>query len=208
MLKHCQLFFASSVLFALFLQTSCSTPPLESPVTDPESVWAERQQQLARIQYWYLNGRVAVNNGTEAWHLDMDWSQQGQDYQMQLSGPFGAGRVKLAGNASGVLLTNADDQAFYADSAEKLLYEITGVSMPVDEMRYWIVGLAGPGQTGKTQLDQQGRLAAVEDTRWKVRFRGYMAVNGVDLPRKIFIDRADRQIDVRLVVDNWKLGVH
>lgn len=208
MFKHSHLNFFFSLLLAVFSLTACTTVPVESPVTDPDTAWMAHQKQLEGVQYWYLSGRVAVQNGVEAWHLDLSWSQKGEDYQVQLSGPFGAGRVMLVGNAQGVLLTDSDNQKFYADSAEKLLYETTGVTMPVEGLRYWIVGLTGPQQKTKPELDKQGRLAYLEDAKWKVRFRGYMPVNGLQLPRKIFIDRADKEIDVRLVVDDWKLGVH
>ena len=78
--------------------------------------------------------------------------------------------------------------------------------MPVAGLRYWVVGLASPGQKDHPKLDQQGRLAYLEDEGWKVRFKRYSQVSGVDLPRKVFIVKNDKELDVRLVVDNWKLG--
>ena len=203
---HLKIVFFSIFVFSLL--SACTSVPVDKPVDDPVAAWSQRQKQLDGIQYWYLSGRVAVKNGVEAWNLDMNWSQKGEDYQVELSGPFGAGKVRLTGNARGVSLTDSDNQTFQADSAEQLLYETTGVTMPVEGLRYWIVGLTGPQQKSKPELDNQGRLAYLEDARWKVKFRGYMGVNGLTLPRKIFIERADKEIDVRLVVDNWKLGVH
>jgi len=204
--RHLKIFFIAT--FVISILTACTSTPVVRPVDDPAVAWLQRQKQLDGIQYWYLSGRVAVQNGVEAWNLDMNWSQKGEDYQVELSGPFGAGRVRLEGNPRGVLLTDSDNQTFRAESAEQLLYRTTGVTMPVEGLRYWIVGLTGPKQKSQPQLDNQGRLAYLEDTRWKVKFRGYMGVNGLELPRKIFIERADKEIDVRLVVDNWKLGVH
>lgn len=200
-----------SVLVCLVVVTwlsACTTVPPEMPVSDPHTAWQQRQKQLDGIQYWYLTGRVAVNNGVEAWQLDMNWSQKGEAYLVELSGPFGAGKVRLAGNDQGVLLTDSDNQQYRAESAEQLLYQQTGVTVPVEGLRYWIVGLAGPTQKQSPQLDGQGRLAYLENANWQVKFRGYSQVNGLELPRKIFIARPDREIDVRLVVDSWKLGVH
>ena len=197
-----------SYLLILSCLSACTVMPPETPVSDPVAAWQKRQQQLDGIQYWYLTGRVAVNNGVEAWHLDMNWSQKGEAYLVELSGPFGAGKVRLAGNDRGVLLTNADNQQYQAESAERLLYEQTGVTVPVEGLRYWIVGLASPTQKHTPQLDSQGRLAYLQNGNWTVKFRSYSQVNGLELPRKIFIARPDREIDVRLVVDSWKLGVH
>ena len=196
------------VLFAtaVLLLAGCSSVPDLPPVDDPQAVWQVRQQQLVRIQHWHLQGRIAVSNGSEAWNLDLDWEQQGEDYQIQLNGPFGAGRVKLVGNAHGVLLHDANDQLFYADHPGSLLFERTGVQVPVEGLRYWILGLASPQQQHVPELDAQGRLAYLEDDNWQVKFRRYAAVNSVHLPDKIFINKAAQDIDVRLVVDSWQLG--
>ena len=173
---------------------------------DPEVTWTQRQSELSSIKYWHLTGRLAVVNGEDSWNLNLDWQQKGDDYQIQLHGLFGAGKVKLVGNADGVLLKDSDDQTFYADTPELLLYEQTGVFMPVAGLRYWVVGLTSPGQREKPKLDSLGRLAYLEDANWKVNFKRYTQVSGIDLPRKVFIVRNGNDLDVRLVVDKWKLG--
>jgi len=194
------------LLAAILLHAGCTSVPALKPVADPQRAWQERQQQLSRIQYWHLSGRMAVNNGSEAWQINLDWQQRGEDYQIQLNGPFGAGKVRLVGNAHGVLLHDSNDQTFYADHPGTLLYERTGVMMPVEGLRYWILGLASPQQQQQPELDAQGRLAYLEDANWQVKFRRYADVNSVQLPDKIFINKSTQDIDVRLVIDNWQLG--
>lgn len=194
------------LLAAMLLHAGCTSVPALKPADDPQRAWQERQQQLSRIQYWHLTGRLAVNNGSEAWHINLDWQQRGEDYQIQLNGPFGAGKVKLVGNATGVLLHDSNDQTFYADHPGKLLYDRTGVTMPVEGLRYWILGLTSPQQQQPPQLDAGGRLAYLEDDNWQVKFRRYAEINSVHLPDKIFIHKASQDIEVRLVVDNWQLG--
>lgn len=196
------------LLAAVLLQAGCTSMPDLPPVDDPQRVWQERQQQLSRISHWHLSGRLAVTNGGEAWHINLDWQQRGEDYQIQLNGPFGAGKVRLVGNAHGVQLHDANEQTFYADHPGDLLYERTGVMMPVEGLRYWILGLASPQQLQQPELDAQGRLAYLEDDSWQVKFRRYAAVNSVQLPDKIFINKAAQDIDVRLVVDTWQLGAN
>lgn len=201
-------YYFSGVIFLTWLLSACSSVVLDSQslatVSDP--VWAERQARLSTIKSWNLTGRLAVNNGVEAWNLDMSWQQYNGNYHIELSGPFGAGKVRLVGNERGVVLHSADDQTYHAERPDDLLYAATGVTMPVEGLRYWIVGLASPGHTGKTRLDTRSRLAYLEDSNWSVKFRRYTTVAGMQLPDKIFIDRADREIDVRLVVDQWKIN--
>lgn len=196
------------LLLVAALAAGCaSAPPPPPPVANPTQVWQHREAQLSRIAYWHLHGRVAVRHDNEAWNINLDWRQRGQDYRIQLSGPFGAGEVRLIGNAAGVELKDSDDRSYYADNPEALLHERTGVTMPVADLRYWILGLSTPEQTRVPRLDDQGRLAFLEQNQWRVRFKRYTDVNGVQLPDKIFISKPGEKIDVRLVVDEWKLGL-
>ena len=195
------------LMLVALLATGCASLPEPPPVENPDQVWQQRRDQLSRIAYWHLSGRLAVTNGTEAWHIDLDWLQKGDDYQIQLNGPFGAGKVRLTGNAAGVSLRDADNQTFYADNPGELLRERTGVVMPVEGLRYWILGLSTPQQKQQPKLDPQGRLAYLEDNHWQVKFRRYTEVSGLQLPDKIFITRPEQEIGVRLVVDAWKLGL-
>ena len=195
------------LILAVVLQAGCASIPEPPPVDNPGLVWEQRRDELSRIAYWHLTGRLAVRSGNDAWNINLDWQQKGDDYQILLNGPFGAGKVKLIGNAAGVELRDAENKTFYADKPGELLRERTGVTMPVEGLRYWIVGLSTPQQTSQPKLDPQGRIAALEDNHWRVKFRRYTEVSGLQLPEKIFISKPEQQIDVRLVVDEWKLGV-
>lgn len=188
------------------LAAGCASLPEPPAVDHPGQVWQQRREALSRIAYWHLTGRLAVRNGNEAWNIHLDWQQKGDDYQIILNGPFGAGKVKLTGDKAGVALQDSDNQTFYADNPGELLRERTGVSMPVAGLRYWILGLDTPGQSNAPKLDPQGRLAYLEDKQWQVNFRRYTEVSGLQLPEKIFIDRPAQEIKVRLVVDEWRLG--
>jgi len=194
------------LLLVAVLGAGCASLPEPPPADNPGQVWKQRRDALSRIAYWHLTGRLAVRNGTEAWNIHLDWQQKGDDYQIILNGPFGAGKVKLTGDKAGVALQDSDDQTFYADNPGELLRERTGVIMPVEGLRYWILGLDTPGQTHQPKLDPQGRLAYLVDNRWRVNFRRYTEVSGLQLPEKIFIAKPEQDINVRLVVDEWQLG--
>lgn len=196
------------LILLVALEAGCaSVPPPPPPVDNPAQVWQQRREELSRIAYWHLTGRLAVRNGDDAWNIHLDWQQRGDDYRIQLNGPFGAGKVRLIGNANGVELHDSDNHIFYADKPGELLAERTGVSMPVAGLRYWILGLSTPQQKQPPRLDDRGRLAYLEDDHWRVNFRRYTNVDGLQLPDKIFISKPAQTIDVRLVVDEWKLGL-
>jgi len=185
---------------ALFLAACSSTPHLPS-----ETSWNDRQQNLSDLNHWFVSGRVAIQNGVESWHVNLLWLQQADEYKIRLYGPFGAGQVQLKGNSHHAELLNSDAERFVASDVDQLLYDKTGVKMPVSELRYWMLGLPAPNGQNKTQLDKTGRLKILHQSNWQVRYKRYGSVNGLVLPTKIFAHRHD--LDVRVVIDKWELGV-
>lgn len=218
------IFIALSIALGFFL-TSCASISNTDTKTkyDPQSqaqaqlLWHTRQQQLLKVTDWHMQGRLVVVNGVELWSLSVDWQQRGEQYVIFLSGPFGAGKVQLVGSANGVLLKNSDDQIFYAETAEELLLEHTGVAMPLSYLRFWILGLQHPDSTNHNELfDQAGRLESLRfgldnQLAWNVAFKRYITIStkknnepkiSYELPDKIFINQGD-DIKVRVVVGQW-----
>lgn len=185
------------------LLTACTTVE-EVPDYLNTGSWQAHQASLADMRYWFASGRAAINNGVESWQVNLLWLQQGNDYKIRLFGPFGAGQIQLSGNDGVVELLTSDNERFYSDNIDSLLYERTGVKMPVAELRYWMIGLPSPGIANKTRIDKHGRLSRLQQGAWRVRYKRYVPVNGLVLPRKIFADKQD--LDVRVVIDEWKLG--
>ncbi|MDZ7662060.1 lipoprotein insertase outer membrane protein LolB [Thiohalophilus sp.] len=179
----------------------CAAPPADrGPPPDREA----RQQQLDALDSWRVKGRVAIINGTEAWHLNVIWRQQDDEYHIELWGPFGSGRVQLEGDAQGVRLVDSHRRTYYARDPESLLYEHTGVKMPVSGLRYWILGLTDPQQDQQQpRRDERDRLASVQQGSWYVNFRRYTRLGQVVLPDRLWVDKDDLQ--VKLVVDDWQL---
>ena len=191
-------------LLAVMSLTACTTTPPHVFVADPDKKWEQRKTELSEINDWFLNGRVAIINGQESWHLTMEWQRHDDKYILDLSGPFGAGHAQLTGTNDGVVLVDSDQNYFYADSPDRLLREVTGLRMPVKSLLYWMRGLPNWNiKKEKQQLDEFGRLALLQQDGWRVRFKRYIDVDKHELPQKIFIDGFD--LKVKIFVDEWNL---
>lgn len=192
------------VLLAVISLTACTTTPPHKPVADPDKKWEQRKSELSEINDWVLNGRVAIINGQESWHLSMDWQRHDDKYILDLSGPFGAGHAQLTGTDEGVVLVDADKNYFYADSPDRLLKEVTGVYMPVKSLLYWMRGIPNWNiKKQKEKIDGFGRLYQLQQDGWRIRFKGYVDAGKHELPQKIFID--GHNIKVKIFVDEWDL---
>lgn len=191
-------------LLAVMSLTACTTTPPHVFVADPGKKWEQRKTELSKINDWYLNGRVAIINGQESWHLTMEWQRHDDKYILDLSGPFGAGHAQLTGTDDGVVLVDSDKNYFFADSPDRLLQEVTGLRMPVKSLLYWMRGLPNWNiKKEKQQLDEFGRLQQLQQDDWRVRFKQYVNVDKHELPQKIFIDGYD--VKVKIFVDEWNI---
>lgn len=191
-------------LLVVMSLTACTTPRPHAYVADPDKKWEQRQDTLSKINDWHLNGRIAIINGVESWHLSMQWQRHDDKYILDLSGPFGAGHSQLTGTNEGVVLVDSDENYFYADSPDHLLEEVTGVRMPVTSLLYWMRGLPNWNIKKQNQkIDEFGRLRQLQQDGWRIRFKRYVDVGKHELPQKVFID--GHNLKVKVFVDEWDL---
>ena len=191
------------LLLCALVISGCTTTPNLIPVNDPDAIWKNHQQDIAMLQQWQLKGRIAIKNDHESWFLKVDWQQQPEKYEVLLSGPF-SGMVKLSGNQDVVDLTDGE-QTFQAPDAEVLLLEHTGIRMPVNGLRYWVLGLPQPNKKiNDLQLNVEGRLSSLHQDEWQVNISRYQTYNGKTLPAKLVIK--NHHLNVKLIVDQWQLN--
>jgi len=199
------------LVFATIFFAGCSTTAPHKFVAEPEKKWEQRKSEISKINDWSFNGRVSIINGHESWLLNMQWQFHSGEYRLDLSGPFGAGHAQLRGSDDGVILTDSDQNNFYASNPDRLLHEITGVRMPVQSLLYWMRGI--PNRNIKKQqekIDAFGRLQKIKQDGWNVHIKQYTQVAGTatekqihELPEKIFID--GHGLNVKVFVEDWDL---
>ena len=187
------------LLHACAITPSKNVPPLTA---------AEQQTLLRELSAYTLDGRVGVRAGDKGWQANVHWQQRGDVSEVRLSGPFGAGALKLRLQGSELQMTDSRGHKLQGEEASSALREQLGFVPPLTSLRYWLLGLpdpalqADPAARGAdatvTQFDQQDWHLAYEDFRGEVVARGKL-----NLPRKLTATR--EAIRLRLVVDRWRL---
>ena len=181
--------------------TACATqlPVDEQLIRDQ---WQANQDKLTQLDKWQLKGRIAVSMKKQAWSASLQWAQERQNYQINIIAPLGQGSIELEGNGRGVSMRVAKNRVLHADAPETLLRENLGWSAPVSGLMYWIRGIPVPGQrVTNLLLDEKGRVNRMQQSGWQVSYTGYLNQGGIDLPRKITLERGGFKL--RLVVRNW-----
>ena len=192
--------FLTAFIFVLLI-SSCAT---RSPVSiDGEVLWQSHKLALMELKIWQTRGRVGVIAANEGWSAAFDWRQQQAEYWIRISGPFGQSIFELEGKPRYVMLKTGEKEAQIARSADVLLEQQTGWALPVDGLRYWIVGLPVPGLPEKHTVDSQGQLSSLNQSGWQIEYKSYQQVDGYRLPKKLHM--VNKDVRVKLIAKKWQV---
>ncbi|MBS0417707.1 MAG: outer membrane lipoprotein LolB [Proteobacteria bacterium] len=180
---------------------SCRTVPVHHEAPVEAQSWEARRPQLQARNKFELKGRVAVATGSDGFNARLRWTQDGNQTHMSLDGPLGAGGVQVTSNGSGVSIVTSRGDRLNNDAARAELANRLGFDPPIDNLRYWVLGVPEPGHPAQESLDSQQRLATLEQDGWQIQYTDYMSVGGEWLPSKLTLQR--QGVRVRLVVDGW-----
>lgn len=187
---------AAAVL--LFAGGCATLPPPAAPVED----WPARRAALQALDDWSLGGRIAVAAGENGFSGGFDWAQQGERADIALSGPMGGAglAIRVEGESLRVVLRG---ETYTGDDARRLIEERIGPghSLPVAEMRYWLVGAPAPGPAYEETIGEDRRLAGLSQSGWQVRYEKYGLTRGIDLPTRLEMTSSDLRL--RVVVSKW-----
>lgn len=190
-----------AALAVLLLAGGCTTvPPPERP-----DDWPSRRAALQALQTWTLEGRVGVAAGDDGFSGGFDWVQRGPDADVEISGPMGGSalKIRVVGDKGVQSVSSRGKET--ADTEQFLArYFGPGRPLPVEAMRYWLVGVPAPTAAHEETLGVDQRLASLEQSGWQVRYDRYVAVGALALPERI--EMTTEGLRVRVVVSDWQLS--
>jgi len=103
-------------------------------------------------------------------------------------------------------LTNNEGKHYTSDNPDDMIQKLTGMSIPLDNLRLWMLGLPGDG-TDFT-LDSQYRLSQVKFTQngkpGTVVYQSYDDDAKPSLPQRLEMTQGEQRI--KLKMDNWTLN--
>lgn len=177
--------FRLGAVLAVSLLASCASVPPASPDIDPATLnaaWALRQQQLGSVHGFQLNGRVAVKGGGLSGALR--WQQEGAHFSLRIAGPFGAGALSMEGTAEQVAIKGKDIDIVTTEP-QLVLAQRTGWRLPLDSLRWWVLGLPDPQSEADVVLDADGRALQMQQAGWTLRYSDYRRDSTPALPGRI-----------------------
>jgi outer membrane lipoprotein LolB len=169
-------------------------------VTQPQRiVGASGVRDAAELSVWTASGRMGVSGVAQAGSGGFTWNQQTDVSDVQLRGPVGIGSLLIHIEGQRLTLQASDGTQYDADQALKELELRLGAPVPVTQLRYWLLGLAAPGERSwsdpGTTLEQDG---------WQIGFTDWLQRDVLRLPGRIILTR--EQVRIVIVVQEWRLA--
>jgi outer membrane lipoprotein LolB len=192
---------------AALLLSGCATQaPVKPPSARIAQLWQQHASAVRAQDDWILNARIAASTEDDGWSGKLYWQQGRDDFHISFNAPSGQGGLRLDGRPQHVEMLTSDGERHVASDAESLLQQTLGWELPLSSLRYWVRGIPVPASDEMPVLafDESGRLTRLRQSDWAVEYPAYRPVDGLMLPRKVFLENAE--FSVRLVIDRWVTG--
>lgn len=189
----------SLVLCALVLAAALGACVTTRAPTPAAVGWEQRVADLQGLASWQLDGRAAVAVGTQGWQATLNWRQHGDAAEVHLSGPFGVGALLLKRTPDGLSLNDAPP----SDAVLAQLQERLGFELPIDKLRYWLLGVPDPSAAFTLTRNDQDRALQLVQGDWTIDYDRYRSADGESMPAHLVMSREG--VRVRIVVDRWNL---
>lgn len=162
---------------------------------------------LEHLDNWHARGRLGVSGPENGGSGSFDWEQRGDRTEVQIRGPVGVGsvRLQLRGDPSSpeLKLETADGRKLESAAAWDELEARLGAAVPAGNLRYWMLGLAAPGEHLWHEPAADG-VVTLEQGGWRIDYQRYSTEPGARVPVKMSASNGEAR--VRIVVDRWQLG--
>lgn len=182
------------LLTGILTLSGCSTLS-----TTPEIAYqpTTAQNELYDLQRWAFEGRIAITGKNDAWSANINWEHSPTEDLIKLSGPLGQGGVLIQLNASGVTIDQGGGDVKSSTDVENFINQQVGLSVPVNSLRYWVVGLPDKSQTASTIEN------GFEQVGWKNQYKTMQPVGSYVLPRNMTV--TSETVKLKLFIDQWIL---
>jgi len=188
---------------ALAVLAGCRTAPPPAVIgPGADAPWPEQRAALEKLDAYSLTGRVAVAASGEGFSGTLRYQQQPHRSDLSLDGPMGMGgvRVTLDGETLSIATSGGDHLDGGAARAE--LERRLGFTLPLAEMRWWLLGIPAPGEASVDADAASGEIRAFVQQGWRIGIDARAPAMGFSLPQRLTATRDGARM--KLLVEQWR----
>lgn len=185
--------------------TNTSSVP-NANISQSSGPWLDHKKSLENLLTYQARGKFAYIATGKTTSANFAWYQRSQnEYRLSLTTPFGGRVVELNVTPNLTQLTDDRDRIHINSDAQALIYELTGMQIPLNNLRQWLIGL--PGESTDYRLDENYRLSQLNFTEnglnWQVNYLNYNTNMQPALPSDIELTQGGQKIKLR--ISAWEL---
>jgi outer membrane lipoprotein LolB len=165
--------------------------------------WQQRQAKLQGLNHWTSQGTLGMRMPQHAWSASFTWQQGVDEFNLGLWGPLGLGSLNISGTAHNVQLMTSQGKRYQALTVQQLLHQRTGWYLPVEVLRFWVLGIPAPDSKAILKFDTQQRLSSLQQQGWTVEYKAYQTAAGIELPSLLAIYNSD--LSIHIAIKQWSL---
>ncbi len=198
-----------SLLFILTIVINgCTTSPPKSLTEQTNQTIEQRNAQLARINDWQLNGKIAFiqSDNRESASIRWQYLQSKNSQKLDLNSYLGINVLHLA-SKDNIHTIEVDGKSYQSDNLDQLITSLTGLTLPTQALTLWLKGLAFH-PSDKITYSARNQLPSVlisehNNQHWQIIYANYQQVKGVLLATKFTIKQND--LLIKISVKKWSL---
>ena len=193
--------------FALcfFFLSGCSTLPESQTSVE----WQAHQLKLESITQYQSVGKLGYIAPEQRQSLNFQWKHNPDASQLRLSTFIGQTVLNLSVTSSGATVETYDGQNLSHVSADVLIEQLTGLTIPIEHLQDWLLG--NPTSADNFQLSENNTLSSltklVGQQPWELQYLSFQDIEymgaPLPLPQKIKLIHQDTVIN--LVINKWTL---
>lgn len=195
------------ILTLIGLMMGCAHNQSKTTLTPDQirDLWYKNQEKLSALNQWDIKGRAAISTATDGGSVSVFWNQGIDAYKLRIVAPFGRGNLLVEGNQQGAKLTDSKGEVLKAPTAEGLIWMRTGWGIPVELLKFWVVGEVKNKNNPTIDINTEGLTDYFESNGWGVKYLQYTEVerNGklLKLPKKI--ELKSEHLKIKLKISRW-----
>ena len=165
----------------------------------PESQFdLSAREHLYKVANWSFDGRMALTGKNDSWSANIAWKHSPGSDQIKLSGPLGQGATLIELSGNHVVVNRGSGDVQQSDNPEVFVSQQLGLFVPIQALRYWVVGLPQPDVKN---IPIENGFSQVQ---WLVQYLQMQAVKADVMPRKMSV--GNNQVKLKLFIDEWILN--
>ncbi|ELX8378802.1 lipoprotein insertase outer membrane protein LolB [Providencia vermicola] len=195
----------SCLLLTACVTTKQTTTSGTGSSADPE--WKAHLQEVNALRNYQTRGSFVYDGGQSKTYAKFFWQQYTPEkYRLLLTNPLGSRELELTVEPDLARLTTKDGQTHMSDVPSELIYQLTGMEIPLDDLTAWLTG--SPGRATEYELDDNHLLKSVtlqqgNGEKWQLNYLSYDTSTKPMLPSNLELSQGSRLI--KLKMDSWTL---